>query len=254
MNPIRHMKDSGREIYQYLSGYVVEKTRNPVEYNGVVLDVNCGAISTRHKARFFPYYTLNDHSIRERILIDRHLPDDLSVVELGGGIGYISAYIDQHIGENAQVVVEPNPRNAECNEKTRRLNDCDYALVEGAYSPNSTEVSLSMDSKFSSASTVKSRNGETVPVQGYSLSTLRTDYGLDRFALVCDIEGGEFSLLDEELDLLVERVPLAIIEFHEFGEFAERSYVERVEAAGFDVIDEEGGTYTFRNRDQAATA
>lgn len=195
---------------------------------------------------------MNDHSIRERILIDHYLPDDLPVVELGGGIGYISAYINQRIGGNAQVVVEPNPRNVECNEKTRRLNGCDYVLVEGAYNPHSMDVSLSVDSKFSSGSTVKSRDGETVSVQGYSLSTLCADYGLDRFALVCDIEGGEFGLIDEELDLVAKRVPMAIIEFHEYGTFVEEEYVDTMIDAGFERIDEEGGTYVFRNRDLTA--
>jgi hypothetical protein len=42
------------------------------------------------------------------------------MVELGGGIGYISAYIETKIENGTtQVVVKPNPHNISCNKKIR---------------------------------------------------------------------------------------------------------------------------------------
>jgi hypothetical protein len=45
---------------------------------------------------------------------------------------------------------------------------------------------------------------------------------------------------------------MAIIEFHEYGTFVEEEYVDTMIDAGFERIDEEGGTYVFRNRDLTA--
>lgn len=244
---LRPLKPVIRPRYQLLSGLIVENLSNPIEYNGVTIDVNCGAIQTKNKARFFPYYVVNEHSWREKTLVDRHLPREYPVVELGGGIGYISSYIDSHLEDVTQVVVEPNPDNIHCNKTTRRLNDAEYVLLEGAYDPDSEETTLSLDSKFSSGSTTKRMSDNSVKVSGYSLATIASEYDLEVFSLVCDIEGGEFEVLDAELDLLAEKVALAIIEFHPFDDNRESAYVEKIVDVGFKKLDEVGGTYAFRN-------
>jgi hypothetical protein len=52
MRMIDFVKRRGKKMYQWLSGQIVEKFLNPIEYNGIIIDANCGAISTKNKARF----------------------------------------------------------------------------------------------------------------------------------------------------------------------------------------------------------
>jgi FkbM family methyltransferase len=242
------IKHRGKQGYQWFSGQIVESVLNPVNYNGIIIDANCGAIDTKNKARFFPYYFFNEHSIREKRLIDRHLPRDDPVIELGGGIGYISAYIDKKIGDReTQIVVEPNPDNVSCNKKTRNLNDSDYVLLEGAYSPNDSMVNLNINNKFSNGSTVKKMSNKQIEVEGFSLSNICSEYDLKGVTLLSDMEGGEFSMIDKELETLSDSVLFAIIEFHPFEEFTEDEYVDKMVSAGFEELDDIGGTHAFKN-------
>ncbi|GGM44109.1 hypothetical protein GCM10009006_26800 [Haloarcula argentinensis] len=245
---LNSIKNEIIDIYQMGSGYAVENFLNPVNYNGVKIDTNCGAIRTKNKARFFTYYFRNEHSIREKTLIDKYLPVDYSVIEFGGGIGYISAYINNKLSEGEiQVVVEPNPENVNCNKTTRSLNGCDYFLLEGAYSPHGEDVELSLDSKFSSGSTEKKMSSKKVSVQGVSISRICSEYELEEFVLISDMEGGEFRMIDEEIGVISESVPFAIIEFHPFEGFSEKEYVDKILSAGFVELEEVGGTHAFKN-------
>lgn len=245
---IDFIKFKGKEKYQWLSGQIVENILNPINYNGILIDANCGSISTENKARFFPYYYFNEHSIREKTLIDRHLPRDHPVIELGGGVGYISAYIYKKIGDGVrQIVVEPSPDNVSCNKKTKELNDCDYILLEGAYSINDRSTTLNIGDKFSNGSTVNEISNRQIEVEGFSISSICSVYELEEITLISDMEGGEFSMINEELETLSDSVLFAVIEFHPFGEFTEDEYVDKMVSAGFEKLDDIGGTHAFKN-------
>lgn len=242
------LKIKAERAYRLGSGLAVEKILNPVEYNGIKIDANCGALETIHKARFFPYYRRNDHSIREKKLIDRYLPKNEAVIEFGGGIGYISSYVNKKLDDGTtQVVVEPNPQNISCNKKTKSLNNCDYSLLEGAYSANDTNVEFSFASKFSMGSADRNMSDNLIEVEGFSLSNLQQENSLENFVLISDMEGGEFRLVEEEIDILSELVPFAIIEFHPFDEYNEEEYLNKVVSAGFEIMDEISHTYAFKN-------
>lgn len=238
-----------RNIYQVASGYAVEKFYNPVNYNGIRIDANCGAIKTKNKARFFPYYFLNEHSIREKKLIDKYLPETHPVIEFGGGIGYISAYINNKIKDGkTQVVVEPDPDNFHCNSKTKELNHCDYKLLEGAYSSDDSKTKLSINDKFSTGSTEKTNTRDRqISVKGFSMSKICSDNDLENFVLISDMEGGEFGMIDDELDIISKSVPFMIIEFHPFDGINEKEYVSKIISSGFVQLDEDHGTYAFKN-------
>ncbi|MHC3378478.1 class I SAM-dependent methyltransferase [Haloarcula sp. H-GB5] len=112
------------------------------------------------------------------------------MVEFGGGIGYISAYINDKLREGEmQIVVEPNPENVNCNKTTKSLNGCGYLFLEGAYSAHGEDVVLNLDSKFSSGSTEKKMSGEKISVEGFSISRICSEYGLEEFVLISDMEG-----------------------------------------------------------------
>ena len=234
--------------YRFASGYLVEKALNPIQYNGIKIDANCGALKTIHKARFFPYYKDNEHSIREKTLVDRYLPENKPVIEFGGGIGYISSYVNKNLEDGVtQVVVEPNPQNISCNKRTKNLNNCDYNLVEGAYSADNSSVEFSISPKFSMGSADRNMSDNQINAEGFSLSYIYQEYDLENFVLISDMEGGEFRLIGEEIEIISELVPLAIIEIHPFGKYNEEEYVNRLVSAGFEELDEISHTYAFKN-------
>ena len=233
--------------YRFACGYTVEKALNPIQYNGIKIDANCGALKTIHKARFFPYYKDNDHSIREKTLVDEYLPTNKPVIEFGGGIGYISSYVNKKLDDGiTQIVVEPNPRNISCNKRTKDLNNCDYKLLEGAYSADNT-VEFSISPKFSMGSADRNMSDNQIEVKGFNLSQICQECDLENFVLISDMEGGEFRLIDEEIEMMAELVPFAIIEFHPFDEYNEEEYVNKLVSAGFEELNEISHTYAFKN-------
>lgn len=242
---LRGIKSYFKIPYQYISGLLVEKKLNPVNYNGVILDVNYGSIDTRYKARFCPLYILNAHSINEKELIDRNLSPDTPVIELGGGIGYISCYINQRLDSQHQIVVEPNPSNIKYNKRNRRLNNCNYTLLEGAYHPVGESTTFQFGSRFSTGKTQVGNEG--IEVAGFSLDSICQDYELDEFCLVSDIEGGEFPLIDNEMEILSERANMIIMEFHAKNAQEKEIYKRKIQNNGFSVVDESEKAIVFES-------
>jgi FkbM family methyltransferase len=150
----------------------------------------------------------------EAEMVKAYLRPGMSVIELGGCIGIISALIRNQIGPEAcHIVVEANPKLA-------RL--CKVNAEAGA-APGATQVVVAAVD-YSGAATVSfdadhSAHGGHVSAEGglsvptITLTKLAAALPPGPFALVCDIEGAECSLMDHEPALL-ERISTFIVETH----------------------------------------
>lgn len=149
--------------------------------------------------------------------IRRHLRSGDTVIELGGSLGVISRVIRDMIGpEGWHVVVEANPRlipvcttNAQAGarpERTRVLHaalayDCDRAHFQFGANAHIGRVHAAAAPGL-------------VEVPAVTLSTLASWLPAQTpFALVCDIEGAELDLFQQEVEVF-HRVSIAIIEIH----------------------------------------
>jgi hypothetical protein len=81
-----------------------------------------------------------------------------------------------------------------------------------------------------------------------SLVDLCETYALGRIALVADIEGAEYDLLDHEGAVLRDHVDLLVVEFHAMGEWTAETGVARLAALGFELVDRDNDVYVFESR------
>jgi hypothetical protein len=65
--------------------------------------------------------------------------------------------------------------------------------------------------------------------------------------LIVDIEGGEFDLLDHELDVLVDACHTLFIEFHSYTNHDIEAYRTRLANNGFERVNKEEAVECYRN-------
>lgn len=162
-------------------------------------------------------------------IIDEHLPQDEDVIELGGGIGYISTLINSKISEdNDQIVLEANSNLIEILQNHKEINKADFKILNKAYNPTKDSLEfLIKDSFLSSTAQYEDEEGETVEVDALSLRDLSERFSIESFSLVTDIEGAEYEMLEEEFDLISEKCEFVLIEFHNTEK--EKNYNELIE-------------------------
>jgi FkbM family methyltransferase len=162
--------------------------------------------------------------------VQKYLRDDLHVIELGSGIGYVSSMIGRKIAKGRKLVcVECDPRLSEWIDQNVRTNAgtsphlmvggmyyfCDRAIVEAHTNDNF------LVNQVGRVEDTLDVGSQTVDVPRLTLTEIRIAHGIDgAYQLVSDIEGGEVGFLLEE-DL--SRCRIFIAEFHE-GYYGRRHY------------------------------
>jgi hypothetical protein len=88
---------------------------------------------------------------------------------------------------------------------------------------------------------------QPVTVESIQLGRLVTERGFGRFSLVCDIEGKEYDLVGNEIEVL-KKADVIIMETHArlIGEDKNRFLISKLTDAGFRVIEEDGFVTTLR--------
>ena len=224
--------------------------KNRIPNRGCVIDVNDRAVTASIKASlFFGFY--ESAEIR---FIQRYLPRDLDVVELGASLGVVSAHIGRRLEPGRRLVcVEANADLLPALERNVRANakDVDLIALHGAidYASRAEEVAFSkaehnIDSRLA-------REGEastSVSVPRITVSELLERYRIEDFALVSDIEGAEAGLIECDKSALT-RCRLIIAELHatrfQGCHLAVRDLVKQLEGQGFAVMDQYGPVCVF---------
>ena len=160
-------------------------------------------------------------------------PDDV-VLELGTGIGFLSAYCALQIGSDRVHTFEANPALEPVIRRTFALNGVAPRLEICVLGGGPGEIDFFVDEAFWSSSllpgatSAKGANSIKVPVKGFAEEMARLRPSL----MICDIEGGEVELL-RDADLAGLRA--LVIELHPaaFGLPALQVLVNRLYALGF---------------------
>ena len=149
---IRRVKTGITDLVRYWSkencpeliGKVVELKGDRVSYHGVTLDLSDSVIGTDLKARF----PLGLYEAAEVELIEERLPPDNPVVELGGGIGFISCFTNANIWDVEHVVIEANPELIDVIETSRELNEATFKTYHAAYQSAGETTKFYVHEKF----------------------------------------------------------------------------------------------------------
>ena len=178
----------------------------------------------------------------EQELIAKHLNPQIPVLELGGSIGVVSAYIGFILEPTTiHIIVEANPKLIPTLERntSARANGKFTQIINAAVSTQTQEIQFLVTDDFLGNRISNDQQSESVSVQTINLS--RLSEGLKRYSLIMDIEGAEFDILRNDAAAL-SGCELAIVEVHPHL-FRDQSghtladFVELARAAGMQHIE-----------------
>lgn len=226
-----------------------EWSTGPLQCAGVAVERESGVLTDRIEwlLRYGVY------ELEETEFVEAYVEPSMDVVELGGGIGYLSCFIDARgDGDRTHVVVEPNQHLLPVLERNRELNGASFTTVAAAYASEGELVDLHVPEEFWSASLhPMTDEHETVAVATVDLRSIVERYELTDVALVVDAEGSEADLLLNELDVVESHCRVLIVEFHDDGSEAGHSdrtarVRERLERRSFERLAERNGVAVYR--------
>lgn len=155
------------------------------------------------------------YEAEEAHFIQASLSKGTPVIELGGSLGVISAVIRNQIGPDAMhVVVEANPDLAPiCRENAGGGSRTE--VIEGAIAyTGAPTISFSRGRNAHEGKLAQKGDANTFEAPVLTLSGILEKLPDAPFALVCDIEGGELPMLENEPREAFEQVSYAIFETH----------------------------------------
>lgn len=159
------------------------------------------------------------------------------VIELGAGIGSLSAYINDKLTMPLnQVSVEPNPYLIPSLEKTKQVNDLGMTIVQKAIGYGSKTVAISVTSDITNNRIVKSDGAivKSVDVETTTVRKLAEDAGFSsNITLVMNVVGYEHSVVQYEAGFLSENVSSVISAVYSDGKNTPDSFAEKMKLLGF---------------------
>lgn len=195
----------------------------------------------------------------ERDLIAKWVSSDIPAVELGASYGIVSTFLRRKISEDRKVVVvEANPALMPfCSGNVAALASkgetifVNKALAYG----ESRSVPFKVTAGVHDSHIATSGEDDVIMVPTTTLTSLLADHKIEgQYSLVCDIEGYEFDLLEQEGGVL-ENCAMLIVEAHpaifygqnrSFGAFR-----RMVLAAGFEIVETSGTVIAARRVHEA---
>jgi FkbM family methyltransferase len=184
----------------------------------------------------------NKYESAERRAVVRYLRRDMPVVELGGSMGVVACVTNKLLqNPTRHVVVEANPLAIPQLELNRKLNGCQFEVVNRAIAYGTSSVTFSPSSDLAGSSITRAGDQAPVTVSTVGLADLVRDRGFGRFNLVCDIEGLEYDLVCQEADVL-KQADTVILETHAryIGEEKFRMMMAKLDELGFRIVEQIG--------------
>ena len=185
----------------------------------------------------------------ERAALKKFVKSHVPVIELGACIGVVSCLTNRRLSHpQNHVVVEANPSLLPILKQNRDRNECQYTIVHAALSYVADSITFNVNENIL-ASSVHASDQQAVVVPTVTLKRLLDEHNFDRATLICDIEGAELQLVENELETLRERVVTIIMELHDriVGDEPTRRMLANLQHAGFGVMQVDGDVVVLTN-------
>jgi FkbM family methyltransferase len=177
----------------------------------------------------------------ERRAVQQHIRPEFSVVELGSCIGVVACVTNRVLQKGkVHVVVEANPWTIPVIEANRALNHSDFEILNAAIAYDRPSVTFCPSMSLDSNSLRNESGSDPVTVDTVTLRDIITQREIGPFALICDIEGHEYDLVQHEADVL-RLAEIIILETHArfIGEAKNSELLAKLKEIGFEKIDEQ---------------
>jgi FkbM family methyltransferase len=203
-------------------------------------------ISTAAKSRLL----LGAYERGERAAIARVLDPGLPVIELGGCLGVVASLTNRRLlRPDGHVVVEAHPELLPLLRQNRDRNGAGFKIVHAAVAYGRDTVEFCEGGNFLAGRLARGA-GRRFMVPAVTLKCLLERAHFDRCTLICDIEGAEIDLIQQDSAALERSVATLIIEWHPYvtGVDGVTLLRRQIEEAGFIPVCHAGAVSTYRNR------
>lgn len=199
-----------------------------VEVNGIRVDVSSRKISRSIENGLRRGWYESGEAKAAKLL----LQDGDVVLEVGGGCGFMSAYIAKLGRADRVVSVEADPDLIPIMRQTHALNEVTVEIFNEILSDRSGTMDFHVCKDFwlSSCAPTEHKLRHTVSVPTSSFQARLAEWRPK--LLIIDIEGGERELLRQPLPPCVDRI---IVEIHEwaYGLAGVKDVMDRISGQGF---------------------
>ncbi len=228
-------------------GKLAELLGNNARVGGITIGMDNRFIGADIKGEIM----VDGYEYQERQLIQKYLPNDEPVIELGASIGVAACMVNRRLTSPDQhVVVEANPDLMSILKKNRDMNHCQFQIIEAAIGYDSAYITF-FSNEGSLTGSIYRGGGKLMRVPARTLQSIAEGAGFSHFNLICDIEGSEIDVIDHELTFISEHVGLILVETHHFTPFGEegmRTAIEKLQKSGFEIIDKIHNNFCLQNR------
>jgi FkbM family methyltransferase len=230
-----------------LGRLVARLFRDRVPFHGTVIDTSADEISAVTKAQLF--WGLYEKA--EVGYVRRYLRPDLDVVELGSSIGVMAAQVLRRQRPERRLVCVEAAANLRSAIERNSAGSARVTIVSAAVAYPDRPGSVVAFQRGASNIEGRIAHGTAagVEVPTITLSRLLDEHHLDRYALICDIEGAEVGIIERDRSALA-RCQQLIIELHP-TEWQGRAIsvddmvVALVDDHGFRLVDRHGPVCVF---------
>jgi FkbM family methyltransferase len=225
---------------RYYSKFVLPKITS-TEIDGIHLDLT--SFSPRIRNRI-----LMGYEAAEKQICREFLRRDDSVLELGGGIGFIGLFCQKLLHVRNYVTVEANPQTIDILKHNYRLNGVIPKVLHYAISDRDGTITLNVSGDFWEHSLgTKQDTAQTIIVPSLTFGSLLKKIPICPNTLIIDVEGAErlinFREIPEEIKkIIIENHPVII------GEKSVQEIMETLESRGFRMVRQEGDTLAFTKK------
>jgi FkbM family methyltransferase len=189
---------------------------------------------------------LGDYEFPERAAVSAFVDSQTPVIELGACMGVVSCLTNRKLkNTDRHVAVEANPAMIDVLRRNAARNQCRFSILARAVGYDDAPFYVSENVL---ASGIKS-SGSPIPVEKTNLREIAERFAFDQFTLICDIEGTEVEMVEQEGDLLAERCKLIVLETHEkrIGDAPIEKMYERLSSLGFFLAHRIGDTSVYKH-------
>lgn len=160
------------------------------------------------------------------------------IVDIGANIGSFSIYaygLNQHLNPKIYAF-EPHPDNTNLTEANFKRNGLgNYRIIQKAVAGTDGIASFDISGAFD-AFKLNDQSTENIEVITVKLSTFCSGNNIDSIHLLkMDIEGGEYDVIENDLDFINEKVEVMFIEYHNFDISDGQSLLTEALKANFDI-------------------
>lgn len=228
-----HQRTTSPKVIRYLN-YFYDEIRGYAEPHGVKIPFDRQLLTYTMRKVLSRW----DYETDELNLALPYISSAKNVLDLGGGIGFISARLQQMNNDLHVTSFEANPAVASHYLKVMETNKlARFELMKGVLGDRakSSSVKFNVPKEFWGGSlTRESENQKTVDVEVFDQVKFLEDHQFD--LLMMDIEGGEYEVVDL-MDKAYFKAIIAEIHDDILGDEKTERLLKKLEALGYTLLN-----------------